>query len=219
MSVDASAPEPSGYAVLVPVKPPRRGKSRLRGVPDVRRRELAGAFALDTVAAVLATPMVERVLVVTDDALFSRALVALGAQSVPDGDTTDLNATLEQAGAEARRRWPGLRPVALCADLPALRAHELAAALLRAPEGEPGFVTDTAGTGTTLVTAPWEGFSTHFGVGSRAAHLAMGAREIDGPLDSVRRDVDDLDDLRAALALGVGPHTARAVEGWELPGS
>ena len=76
---------------------------------------------------------------------------------------------------------------------------------------------ETAGTVTTLFTAPWEAFSTHFGVGSRAAHLAMGAREIDGPLDSLRRDVDDLDDLRAALALGVGTHTARAVEGWELP--
>ena len=42
------------YAVLVPVKPPAHGKSRLVGPPDDLRRELAAAFALDTVAACLA---------------------------------------------------------------------------------------------------------------------------------------------------------------------
>lgn len=217
MTPPTSPPAPLGYAVIVPVKPPKVGKSRLATLPDVRRRELAGAFALDTVAAALATPTVVQVLVVTDDALFSRALVSLGASSVPDGDTTDLNATLGQAGAEALRRWPDLRPVALCADLPALRAHELATALLRAPEGAAGFVVDATGSGTTLFTAPHRSFVTHFGVGSRAAHLAMGAQEIDGPLDSLRRDVDDVDDLRAALALGVGVHTQRALDGWDLP--
>ncbi len=44
------------YVVLVPVKPPAVGKSRLVGLPDGPRRELAAAFALDTVSACLATP-------------------------------------------------------------------------------------------------------------------------------------------------------------------
>ena len=44
------------YVVLVPVKPPAVGKSRLVGLPDETRRELAAAFALDTVSACLATP-------------------------------------------------------------------------------------------------------------------------------------------------------------------
>ncbi|MGO4756580.1 2-phospho-L-lactate guanylyltransferase, partial [Streptomyces sp. 2MCAF27] len=45
---------------------------------------------------------------------------------------------------------------------------------------------------------------------SRARHRASGAREIRlRGVDSVRRDVDTGEDLRAALALGVGPHTLR----------
>src|SRR6478672_1404810 len=51
--------------VVVPVKPPALGKSRLVGMTDEQRRELAEAFALDTVAAAAATAGVEAVLVVT----------------------------------------------------------------------------------------------------------------------------------------------------------
>jgi 2-phospho-L-lactate guanylyltransferase len=48
-----------------------------------------------------------------------------------------------------------------------------------------------------------------FGPDSRARHRESGAVELglDG-VDSVRQDVDTGDDLRAALALGVGPRTA-----------
>jgi 2-phospho-L-lactate guanylyltransferase len=206
---------PPQYAVLVPVKPPAHGKSRLVGLDDERRRELAAAFALDTVTSCLAAERVGAVLAVTDDASFSRRLAELGCASIPDGVAGDLNATLRQAAAEARRRWPTLVPAAVCADLPALRAGDLDAALDgTAPEG-PSFVADASATGTTLYTAPLSSFEPHFGPGSRMAHLATGAVEIEGPLPTLRRDVDDLDDLREALALGVGPHT-RALE--EQPG-
>ncbi len=210
---DATAAYAGAFVVVVPVKPPAVGKSRL-GAPAVRRRELAGAFALDTVTAALAAAPVEQVLVVTDDALFSRDLVALGASSLPDGDTSDLNATLRQAVAEAHRRWPDLRPAALCSDLPALLSDELTTAL-RAVSGDgAAFVADAAGTGTTLYTAPAAGFAPRFGVGSRGAHLATGATEIAGDLPTLRCDVDDLQDLQAALRLGVGTHTVRAAEAW-----
>ena len=43
----------STYVVLLPVKPPARGKSRLE-VDPARRRDLAAAFALDTARACLA---------------------------------------------------------------------------------------------------------------------------------------------------------------------
>ncbi|MGH3240911.1 MAG: 2-phospho-L-lactate guanylyltransferase, partial [Spirillospora sp.] len=59
-------------------------------------------------------------------------------------------------------------------------------------------------------------FAPAFGTGSRAAHRARGAREVLLPgTDSVRRDVDTLDDLRAALTLGTGPRTAAVAA--ELP--
>ena len=128
------------HAVLVPVKPPAVGKSRLVGLPTDLRRELAVAFALDTVSACLATSGVGAVLAVTDDAAFSQRLAALGCEAVPDGVTGDLNACLRLAAAEAARRWPRLSPVAVCADLPALRPDELGSALGALPARAASFV-------------------------------------------------------------------------------
>lgn len=199
------------FIVLVPVKPPAVGKSRLVGVDTDARRSLAEAFAQDTVAACLAAEAVSQVLVVTDDACFSTALAALGAETVPDGVSYDLNGTLRQAAAEARRRWPDLVPVALCADLPALRAVDLDATLARVVLPHPWFVPDAGGTGTTMYVAAYDEFDPRFGPGSRDAHLDAGADELADVPVSVRRDVDDLGDLHLAIALGVGPHTAAAL--------
>ena len=196
------------YAVVVPVKPPARGKSRLVGLPDDRRRDLAAAFALDTVAACLAADGVARVLAVTDDVPFARRLTDAGCAAIPDGVAGDHNGSLRQAAAEVARRWPGLVPVALCADLPSLRPEDLDEALARIPADRPAFVADADGLGTTLYAAPHGAFDPRFGPDSRAAHLDAGAWEIPGELRSLRRDVDDLADLRAARVLGVGAHTA-----------
>lgn len=201
--------DPQQYVVVVPVKPPARGKSRLVGLDDNARRELATAFALDTVEACLATPQVGAVLAVTDDARFARRLADAGCAVVPDGVAGDLNACLRLAAAEARRRWPALRPAALCADLPALRPSDLAAALAAAPAG-PSFVADAAGRGTTMYVADHEDFDPQFGTASREAHLAAGALEIEGGLETLRQDVDDAEDLARVVDLGVGENTARA---------
>ena len=206
------APDPPAsrrFVALVPVKPPALGKSRLAGLPGHVRRDLAEAFAEDTVAAALATRAMERVLVVTDDSRFARHLgTALSCDVIPDGVGGDLNGTLVQAAREATRRWPDLTPVALCADLPALRADDLGSALDAWRPDAPGFVTDEAGTGTTLFVADPPGFAPRFGESSRTAHLAGGAREIPGALRTLRRDVDDVTDLGRAMLLGVGPQTA-----------
>lgn len=202
------AGSPARFVVVVPVKPPAFGKSRLGGLGDDQRRRLAAAFALDTAAACLAARSVAQVLVATDDARFSAQLTALGCAAVPDGDTNDLNSALRQAVSEARRRWPHLEPVALCADLPALRPDDLDAALGSLVPGGASFVADADGAGTTLYTAPYDEFDPRFGGGSRDAHLAAGALEVRGELATLRRDVDDLDDLRAAAVLGLGARTA-----------
>ena len=199
------------YAVLVPVKPPAVGKSRLAGLGAQSRRALAEAFALDTVAACAAARSVARVLVVTDDVRVSSAVTALGAASVPDGVSGDLNGTLRQAAAEAGRRWPGLRPVALCADLPALRSADLDATLARVLTAHPWFVPDAAGVGTTMYVAAVAEFDPRCGRGPRGDPRRAGALELADAAAAVRRDVDDLEDLRAAIALGVGPHTAAVV--------
>jgi 2-phospho-L-lactate guanylyltransferase len=202
---------PSPYVVLLPVKPPARGKSRLE-VDPVRRRALAAAFALDTARACLAADHVVAVLAVTDDARFADDLRAAGCESIPDGVADDLNESLRVAAAEARRRWPGARPVAVCADLPSLQAADLDTALKEADkDAAPAFVVDGDGVGSTLYTAPHGSFAPHFGPGSRAAHLESGAREIEGELTSLRRDVDDEATLAAAVELGLGAHTRLAL--------
>ena len=195
------------FVVLVPVKTLALAKSRLSGLPDEHRRSLAAAFAQDTVAAVLDTPMVERVLVLTDDFRFADKLASGGCTVIPDGVGDDLNASLEQAAADARRRWPGLRPVAVTADLPALASDDLASALASVPPG-PAYVADHHGSGTTLYTAPHAAFAPRFGPGSAGEHAASGATALEGDLTTLRLDVDDVGDLGRALVLGVGVHTA-----------
>jgi 2-phospho-L-lactate guanylyltransferase len=199
------------YAALIPVKPPAVGKSRLAGLGPDSRRALAGAFALDTVAACVAASAVAQVLVVTDDVQVASAVATLGAASLPDGVGGDLNGTLRQAAAEAGRRWPRLRPVALCADLPALRTADLDETLARILTPHPWFVPDAAGVGTTMYAASCEEFDPRFGPGSRDEHRLAGAHELSDVPASLRRDVDDLDDLRDAVALGVGRYTAAVV--------
>ncbi|MBO0845058.1 MAG: 2-phospho-L-lactate guanylyltransferase [Nocardioides sp.] len=199
------------YVVLLPVKPPARGKSRLAVDAD-RRRALAAAFALDTARACLAAGRVGVVLAVTDDARFAEELRQAGCETIPDGVAGDLNESLRLAAAEARRRWPDAFPAAVCADLPALRSEDLDAALAAAA-GSAGFVADEDDVGTTLYTAPYDEFDPRFGPGSRAAHLESGAHEIGGPLVSLRRDVDDRAALTQAERLGLGAHTRLALLG------
>lgn len=205
---------PVSCVVVVPVKPPSFGKSRLVGMTDEHRRELAEAFALDTVQAARSTPGVEAVLVVTDDFRLAAAMRAPGCAVMPDGASDDLNATLVQAAAEVVRRWPQAVPVALCADLPALRPTELAevltAVVQHVAKGRAVFVRDRAGVGTTLYAAAADRFAPSFGLDSAAKHMEAGAVEVGADASSVRMDVDDLADLGAALVAGVGPHTSRA---------
>jgi 2-phospho-L-lactate guanylyltransferase len=119
----------------------------------------------------------------------------------------DLNGTLHQSAAEAHRRWPELVPVAITADLPALRPEDLDEALGEVAPGVAAYVADADGVGTTLYTAAHEEFAPRFGPGSALAHQATGARPLTAPVPRLRRDVDDLADLDDALALGVGPRT------------
>ena len=206
-----SSPTPQHrYGVLVPVKPPPVAKSRLAPLGDQVRTELAAAFALDTVVAVLESPAVGCVLAVTDDHVLAAALADVGAMVIPDGVSDDLNGSLVLAAAELARRFPDLRPAAVCADLPALRAEELSRALAEAGADTMSFVADAEGQGTTVVAAAdVASFHPRFGVGSAQAHRADGAREIElADVPSLRRDVDTPDDLAAAQELGVGPRTA-----------
>ncbi|MFF5259194.1 2-phospho-L-lactate guanylyltransferase [Actinomadura viridis] len=198
------------WSIVVPVKVLARAKTRLSGAAGPHRRALALAVAADTVSAALRCARVRHVIVVTDDPVPAAELGALGARVVPDEPGAGLNPALVHGAARGRESAPGTGVGALSADLPALRPDELGRALDAAARVPEAFVPDAAGVGTTLYTArPGVPFAPAFGRDSRTAHRARGARELAlGGIDSLRRDVDTLDDLRAALALGAGPRTA-----------
>lgn len=215
----------AGWAVVVPVKDPARGKSRLE-VSGIDRISLARAIALDTIAAAAVCPGVEQVVVVTDD-----ATLPLHAAGIPHLRWVDETATrarraaagaagaaaaLPEAGldgaivlgmAEADERMPR---AALLGDLPALRPADLGQALALAASVDRGVVADGEGTGSTLVTAaPGSPWRSAFGEGSFARHVELGCTPLAVPdASSLRRDVDTAAQLDAAATLGLGPRTA-----------
>jgi 2-phospho-L-lactate guanylyltransferase len=194
------------WSVVVPAKRLALAKTRLRPVTDATATDhddLVLALLADTVAAAIACPAVAEVVVVTDDPAAREVVEFLGARTVPDEPDRGLNPALEHGA-----RSTGASAVAaLSSDLPALRPAELTAALRAAEEIPRAFVPDAEGTGTTLLTAAGTALRPHFGAGSARAHADDGAVALAGDWPGLVRDVDTDADLRAALALGVGPRT------------
>lgn len=200
--------EEPGWVVVTPVKPLSRAKTRLRaGWPQPPHQALVLAMVQDTVAAAVACRVVERMVVVTDDADVAKAGSALGAVVVPDRPAAGLNAAVEHGLAAEGR--PGFGSAVVTADLPALRPGELATALREVVAvRKGGFVSDAAGGGTTLVAVPPDvPLHPRFGPGSAAAHADAGLRRLAGDWPSLRCDVDTPADLAAAARLGLGRYT------------
>lgn len=206
---DAAA-APRSWTVVIPVKAPATGKTRLSpALADDARAQLARAFALDTIAAALAAASVGRVIVVGDD-----ASLADGAEFLaePAGADRGLLPAIRHGIAHARSAGP-VAVAVLLGDLPALEPEELDGMLEAASRHPLAFVRDADGTGTTLATAaPGTAFEPRFGPGSAARHAAAGFVELDASAaPGLTRDVDTVDGLEAVLHHGVGDHTAEAV--------
>ncbi|RAJ63436.1 2-phospho-L-lactate guanylyltransferase [Streptomyces sp. Amel2xB2] len=216
---------PVAWTLVMPLKPLPRAKSRLAATAgDPARTALALAFAQDTVSAAMACTSVRDVAVVTDDQRAAAALRTLGAHIVPDTPDAGLNAALAHGAAEVRALRPDAALAVLNADLPALRPEELRRVLDFAARFPRAFLADSAGTGTTLLSAlPGSALGPRFGPSSSARHRSSGAEEIVlADVESVRRDVDTAEDLVAAEALGLGPFTIgarRAVTPQRGPGT
>jgi 2-phospho-L-lactate/phosphoenolpyruvate guanylyltransferase len=206
---------PGSWTVVIPVKAPAAGKTRLSpAVADAARAELARAFALDTIAAARAAASVDRVIVVGDDpelADGAEFLAEPGTAGAPAAERGLLPA-IRHGIAHARAAEP-VAVAVLLGDLPALRPEELDRVLGAAARHPLAFVRDADGTGTTLATAgPEVAFEPRFGPGSAERHAAAGFVELaasDAP--GLTRDVDTVDALEAVLHHGVGDHTAQVV--------
>lgn len=202
----------ASWTILIPVKQIAMAKSRLLGLTDVQRRDLAMAFVLDTIAAARACPAVSRIVVVTNHREHS-AFADLGADVVADVPDAGLNAAIMHGEDVVRHSRPAAHIAALAGDLPALRPADLGGAFHAATAAQSWFVGDLAGTGTTmLAAAAGRDLNPAFGPHSRAAHLAGGADEVTiAGIDRLRRDVDTAPDLWDAVRLGVGVHTGKVL--------
>lgn len=204
------------WTAVVPVKRLTAAKTRLSAAPDSDRQALALAFARDTVSALLTSGLVEAVVVVTDDPSVEEILRGPRISTIGEPGGGGLNEALVHGAMHLLATDNRRSILAVCADLPALRATEVTEALTAAEAYERGFVVDHGGTGTTLLTARrGAALDPRFGIGSAEAHRRSGALEIEGALPSLRQDVDSSTDLEAAVRLGVGAWTARVL-GLEL---
>ncbi|WP_340385736.1 2-phospho-L-lactate guanylyltransferase [Aeromicrobium sp.] len=211
MMVEASALG-TGFTVIMPMKPWDRAKSRLHVEPHARRA-LAGAFARDTLEAVLHCPDVQEVVVVTRGDLVVKYVRCAGAhviQEPTDRPLDTLGSAIRHGIAWAAERRPHAPVAVIPSDLPALTSRALSA-LLREVAGHPlAFVADAGGDGTTILTSRTPG-QMHAGYGPDSAerHRSYRAFEITDADPVLRRDVDVFADLIQAHRLGLGPNTLR----------
>jgi len=197
------------WSVVIPVKLLHTAKSRLHVGDPADRAALALAMALDTVAAARACADVSDVVVVTDDAEVAGAATDQGAVVVDDKPAAGLNPALEYGATIARQRHADCNVAALAADLPAMRPEELSRILAQAAGLPRTAVADADGDGTVALTAiAGEELKPAYGEGSLARHRREGAVVLGVDAPGLRRDVDTVADLRAALQLGCGPRTA-----------
>jgi 2-phospho-L-lactate guanylyltransferase len=194
-------------AVVIPVRTFESAKSRLGAVLDAEeRRDLVDRLLRRTVAAVLATPGVTEVVVVSPDPEVLAIAEAAGARPLAQG-SRGLNPALQ----EARAVIAADRILVLPADLPTVTAGDLAQVLAAGDTaGNPSVVLapDRHGRGTNaLLLTPPDVIDPAFGVDSRAAHawLASSADaayvEMPGILGL---DLDTADDLLVAESVSTG---------------
>lgn len=192
---------------IVPVKPLKRAKSRLSGVLSKEDRvELSQQMLTHTLEVLAEIPSIERTLVVSRD---SRALALarkLGARTVSERGSPQLNRALVRATLVARR-YSVSGVLVLPADLPLLTREDIERLIERASDPPVVVIApDRRGSGTNaLLSCPPGLIEYAFGPQSFPSHLERarkaGARLEICELPSLALDVDVPDDL-AHLSAG-----------------
>lgn len=192
----------ASWRVVVPLKDLRHAKSRLAVDRDLRRR-LATAMAKDTLAAIARSAEVNSVVVVCQRSEDATLIEIPGVCTIVCPDL-QLNAAVRVGASVSIDLVESSHVAALPADLPYLTAAELDSVLTRSREHAMSVVADHDGVGTTLLTArDVADLAPRYGVRSLRRHRRHGAVELDVPqIWGLRRDVDTLDQLDNATALG-----------------
>lgn len=192
---------------IVPVKPLRRGKSRLAAALSLAEREALGrALLTRTLGTLRACEHVAVTLVVSHDLQALALARRCGVRTIGEGRKAPLNRSLD-AAARTARRFGAHAVLVLPADLPLLSGEDLEALAAQADEPPVAAIApDRRGAGTNaLLLSPPGLIEYAFGTDSYAVHRARaraaGARVEVIDLPGLRLDLDlpeDLELLRAA---------------------
>ncbi len=186
---------------IVPVKPLRRGKSRLAGtLSEDERTELNRSLLQNTLKTLSELKEVEEVLVISRDPQALTIARNYGARTVREDGQPELNTALKRATVVAQVYATGAVLI-LPADLPLITAEDLRTLIKRA--GEPPAVViapDRHGTGTNaLLISPSGLIEYDFGENSFQRHCQRakeaGARLEIVNLPSLGLDLDLPEDL------------------------
>lgn len=190
------------YWAIVPVKPLRRGKSRLSGVLTVEERaDLNRRLLVHTLTVLATIPEVEQTLVISRDQGALTLARSYGARTVTENGAPHLNLALARASAVARNFAVG-GIIVVPADLPLFTAEDIQAMLALA--GEPPVVVvapDRHKQGTNaLLVSPVGLIDFVFGADSFNRHaeqaLKAGVRLEICELPSLALDMDFPEDLQ-----------------------
>jgi 2-phospho-L-lactate/phosphoenolpyruvate guanylyltransferase len=186
---------------IVPVKTLRRGKSRLAGVlTEDERKHLIQTLLTNTLRTLATVPDISQTLVVSSDSAALAMARDLGARTVQEDGTPELNMALRRATVVAKvYATDGV--LVLPADLPLLRAEDIRTILLHAyPPPVVIIVPDRHRDGTNaLFTSPAGLIKYSYGPGSFKKHCdsakEIGARLEICELPDVALDLDLPEDL------------------------
>lgn len=197
---------------IVPVKPLRRGKSRLAGVlSEDERLQLNQKMLAHTVDTLRALPELEHVLVISRDPAALALAREHGARTVREAGTPQLNMALARATIVAKT-YVTQGVLVLPADLPLITPEDVREMLRRAQGAGPVVVVapDRRQQGTNaLLICPAGLIEYEFGPGSFQRHCER-ARQAGAHLEivelpSLALDVDLPEDLELANASSPKP--------------
>jgi 2-phospho-L-lactate/phosphoenolpyruvate guanylyltransferase len=194
---------------IIPVKPIRRGKSRLSGILSVEERTTLNTNLLTNMLnCVRAVSQIDNFIVISYDAATLALARELGAKTILESRITNLNRALRKATAAARA-FQSTQVLILPADLPLINKKDLNAFIQR--RGKPPEIlisSDYRQNGTNaLLINPIGIFEYDFGEWSFKKHIEQAEHKrlrIDiSNIESLKYDLDIPEDLELFKSKGI----------------
>ena len=200
-------------ALLIPVKDPSRGKTRLSDfLTTDHRRRLAWAMLEDVIRAAAAASEPDRVVVVTSFDLAAERARKAGFEVLIEESQTSESASVDWASRLLREQNFDL-VMRLPADVPLVRAEDIDRLLAtRVPCPGTLLVPSHEGTGTNaIIRTPPDIFCSRFGPNSLELHQheasSAGAECLIVANERIAIDIDEPADIRLFMERGRGTET------------